>query len=164
MLKGGSRCTLGQLKSSPLSWRQCKARIDALEKRVGRIEPRHLSDEERNIIAGIVKVPVGLNYSFSIQSDMSCADCNQYAADFHAVLTDAHWAIQMPKVLGPSAASPKGIAILTPDPSTPLPEASALMRALTAAGISFDLKPGRDPSFMPDRMVAAMLITAKATP
>lgn len=144
-----------------------KARIDALEARIGRIEPRRLSAEQRRIIADLARIPSGSSYSVSIQSDMSCADCGQFAADFLAALTDASWTIRMPKILGASAASPKGIAILTPDPSAPLPEATALMRALAAAKIPFDLKPGSDSIPAPAgpiNLMAAMLITARASP
>lgn len=143
---------------------EAKAKIDDLERRLARIEPRTLSTEQRTTISKIIGAMAQGNYSLSIQTDMSCADCGQYAADFQAILVDAHWTIEMPKVLGASAASPKGIAILTPDPSNPLPEASGLIRALTAANIPFDLKADAAPPGVRRASVAALLITAKASP
>jgi hypothetical protein len=123
---------------------EAKAKIDDLEARLARIEPRRLSAEQRRVMASLVEVPAGSEYHLSIQSEMSCPDCNQYAADFYTVLDEAHWKIISPRVMGAAAASPKGIAILTPDTNSPLPEAAALARALSAAKIPFDLKSGAD--------------------
>jgi hypothetical protein len=50
----------------------------------------------------------------------------------------------MPIVGGPSGRSPKGLAILTPDPANSPPEVAAIIDALKAADIPFDLKIGGD--------------------
>jgi hypothetical protein len=145
---------------------QAKARVDNLEARLARLEPRRISTDQGYIIFENIKELFGPSHSVAIQSDMSCVDCNQYAADFQAVLSRVQWTIRMPGVMGPSARSPTGIAILTPDPNNPLPEAVALVRALTAAHILFELKAGSDPfQGLPGVSIlnVAMLITAKAT-
>jgi hypothetical protein len=135
---------------------EAKARIDSLEARLSRVEPRRLSDEQRNIIASFVTVPYGNNYMISAQSEMACGDCRQYLDNFQEILHNAHWNIERISLSNATAASPKGIAILTPDTGHPLPEASALMSALKAAEIDFDLKTG---SYQ-----AAILITQKVVP
>jgi hypothetical protein len=146
---------------------EAKARIDSLEARLSRIEPRRLSSEQRNIIASLVDVPYGVNYIISAQSDMPCGDCRQYLENFQDILNAAHWNIVQISLSNATAASPKGIAILTPDTNHPLPEASTLMTALLAAKIDFDLKTGlysaRDQS---GKMisVAAILVTPKVAP
>jgi hypothetical protein len=61
------------------------------------------------------------------------------------------------------AASPKGVAIVTPDPSAPLHEAVALAKGLAAAEIPLDLTQGweLDPNGSA-KTVAGLLITPKA--
>ncbi len=61
---------------------EAKARIDVLEARVTRIEPRQLSLEQKKTITGNVMLPVGASYALSIKSDIRCLDCNQYAGEF----------------------------------------------------------------------------------
>jgi hypothetical protein len=147
---------------------EAKARLDALEAHLARIEPRSLSVEQRDAIRSkIADFPSAHAYSLNIVSDMSCGDCVQYAADFKAVLMEARWRVEMPKVLAAKGGSPTGIAILTPDPSKPLPAAAVVARALTAAKIQFDLNAGSEffsgpPGVM--RPTAELLITARAKP
>jgi len=133
---------------------QATSRIDSLEARMGRVEPRRISVEQRDIIGAHVGVPQNSAYSLSILPDMNCTDCNRYALDFQSVLMGANWTIAMTRMEEASAAaSPKGVTILTPDPSKPLSEASALVRALKAAEIPFDLKTGS---------IAGLLITTRS--
>jgi hypothetical protein len=146
---------------------EAKARIDSLESRLARIEPRRLSVEQRNIIASYVTAPPGVNYMISAQSEMACGDCRQFLDDFQNILYNAHWYIEPISLSNATAASPKGIAILTPDTSHPLLEASALTSALVAAKIDFDLKTGSYPvrdQFGETTSVAAILITQKVAP
>ena len=77
-----------------------------------------------------------------VGADGMCVDCYQYAIDFLGVIADAFWSREMIMVMAPRGASPKGVAILTPDISAPLPEAVALANGLKAAGIPFDLNQG----------------------
>ena len=147
---------------------ETKARIDALEARLARLEPRGLSAEQRDAIRSeIAGFPSTHAYYLDIVSDMSCGDCAQYAADFKAVLIDSRWRVETPRVLGARSGSPTGISILTPDPSKPLPAAAVLARALTAAKIQFDLNAGSEFFSGPAGVMhptAELLITAKAPP
>ena len=142
---------------------QAKARIDDLEARVRRLEPRTISPEQRRQIEKFVQMPTGSQYVMVIEADMQCTDCNQYSIDFDAILADAHWRHERIGSMLRHAASPKGVAIVTPDPSAPLPEAVALANGLTAAGIPFDLTKGAelDPNGR-GQLVAGLLITPKA--
>jgi hypothetical protein len=144
-----------------------RGRIDALKARVSRVEPRKLSPEQKKTITGNVMLPIGASYALSIESDMGCLDCNQYADEFSGILSGAHWMIRTPMIERPGTKSLKGIAVLSPDTSNPLPAAAALMRALKAADIPFDLMPGSDMNFDPQGTpspISAMVITAKVTP
>ena len=145
---------------------QAKARLDDLEARIRRWEPRNLSPEQRAQIAKFVQVPAGFTYMVSIGTDMNCYDCHQYATDFHSVLADAHWAIQSVLVARIQGSSPKGLAVATPDPASPLPEAIALEHALTAAGIPFERIRGGDAKQQfggSGKQIAQLLITLRAT-
>jgi len=148
-------------KSTP---EEAKARIDSLEARVKRLEPRTLSADQRKQIERFVQVPAGSTYTMVIGADMDCTDCYQYAIDFQGILFDAHWSHEMIRVGAAQGASPKGVAILTPDTSAPLPEAVALANGLTAAGIPFDLAKGAelDPN-KSGKWVAGLIIPPRAS-
>jgi hypothetical protein len=145
---------------------EAKARMDALEARVSRVEPRRLSHEQKKTIAENATLPAGTSYALSIESDKRCPDCTQYADEFSDIFSEAHWAISTPTVERPSTKSSKGIAVLSPDPNSPLPAAAALIHALKAANVPFDLMPGSDLNFSLQGIPApipAMLITSKVT-
>lgn len=142
-----------------------KGRIDALEARVSRVEPRQLSPGQKKTITEYVILPSGASYALSIESDIGCQDCNQYAEDFSVILSEAHWTIRTPMVERPGIKSPK--AVLSPDPSNPLPPAVALIRALKAADIPFDLMSGSELNFGSQGTptpISAMIISTKVMP
>lgn len=116
-----------------------KARIADLETRVAKVEPRGLKDNERIAIKASLEF-IGVSASNIVLShELSCTDCAQFATDFGDVLKSAHWGFVPSGVMGAMMASPKGLAIVTPDAANPLPEAKALADALTAAKIPFDM-------------------------
>jgi hypothetical protein len=119
---------------------EAKAKIADLEARLGRMEPRRLSTEQRNTIVSVLgEFGIG---SSQLTSEIGCTDCAQYVADFGEILHRVHWRIMANSSFGDLITSPKGLAILTPNPSNPLPEAKALADALTAAKIPFDILKG----------------------
>jgi hypothetical protein len=120
---------------------EAKARIDGLEARLARIEPRQLSDVQLARMSEVIKTAFG-HYDIFIDKDMVCADCGEYASQIANLLPRDQWSIRMRMVGGPSQASPKGLAVVTPDPLHPSAEAAVLIRALTAAGIPFDVNAG----------------------
>jgi hypothetical protein len=134
-----------------------------LEARLKRLEPRTISAEQQRQIKKFLQVPPGASYVMVVGSDGMCTDCYQYAIDFLGVLADAFWRREMIMVMAARGASPKGVAILTPDISAPLPEAVALANGLKAAGIPFDLNQGAelDPNGSA-KWVAGLIITPKA--
>jgi hypothetical protein len=143
-----------------------KARIDALEARVSRIESRRLSNEQKKIIIENAMLVARAFSALSIVSDIRCLDCNEYAEEFSDIFREVHWTIKTSMVDRPTTKSPKGIAVLSPDPNNPLPAAAALIRALKAANIPFDLMPGVDLNFSLQGIPAplpVMIITAKIT-
>jgi hypothetical protein len=109
-------------------------------------------------------VPAGSSYVMVVGADGMCTDCYQYAIDFMGVIANAFWRRELIGIYAARGASPKGIAILTPDVSAPLPEAVALANGLNAAGIPFDLNQGfeLDPNGSA-KAVAGVIITPRAS-
>ena len=68
---------------------QAKARIDTLEARIKRLEPRTLTTEQRDQLAKFVSIPAGSTYILSVMTNIDCRDCNEYGTVFQSVLSDA---------------------------------------------------------------------------
>jgi hypothetical protein len=118
---------------------EAKAKIDGLEARLVKLEPRTLSAQESSIISSSLKASGISAGDIRLASDDGCADCAQYAASFKEALKVTTWSILREELGGNiRMGSPKGVAIVTQDPSNPLPEAKALADALVAAKIPFD--------------------------
>ena len=117
-----------------------KAQNSDLAARLVKLEPRRLHAQESSIILSSLKasgIPAG---DIVLASDDGCWDCAQYADSFKEALSVPTWSILREEIGGGILpASPKGVAIVTPDPSNPLPEAKALEDALLAAKIPFDI-------------------------
>jgi hypothetical protein len=142
---------------------QAKARIDALEARLRRMEeagPRSLTPEQRQIITQGTRVPPGAQYALVVTSEGGCPDCPVYAAAFERALRDAGWNITNGMVMGPGQRPTNGIAIIVPDQANLAPEAAALQKALQSAKIDFEIfQQPPQPMGMPS---TRLLITARA--
>jgi hypothetical protein len=171
----GKDATIETLKTQNESYKEklngaspeeAKTRIDALEAKVAKLEPRRLYPEKLETVSKLIKTLPPMPYNLSIEADMACADCNQYAADLQSAFPQPPWSVIMPMIAGPSVRSPKGLAILTPDPKNPLPEAAAIASALTAADIPFDLMAGNDElgdPFKPSKRITALVLTTRVS-
>ena len=114
-----------------------KAQNSDLEARLVKLEPRRLHAQESSTISASLKAS-GISAGDIFMVHDNCADCARYAADFKEALKVTTWSIVSGEVGGNLPASPKGVAIVTQDPSNPLPEAKAFADALVAAKIPFD--------------------------
>jgi hypothetical protein len=118
---------------------QAKAKIEALEARLARVEPRRLSVKQRENLTTMLRPPQGSSYAVDISRDMACADCPGLVADFNAAFNAAgSWAISNPMVGGVSNLPPLGIGVRCADTSNPTAEAKLVMDALRGAGIPFN--------------------------
>jgi hypothetical protein len=152
-----------QLDDAKAEIENSNKRVADLEMRLTRVEPRGLKDKERiAITTSLESIGVAAG-NIIIAHEMSCTDCAQYATDFGDVLKGAHWGFVPSGVIADARASPKGLAIITPDTSNPLPEAKALADALTAAKMPFDMAQSRGPS-MQNLPSVELLITPRSTP
>jgi hypothetical protein len=141
---------------------QAKARIDALETRLARLEPRRLTEAQRVEFAARVRAPVGSIYSVAVIRDISCAECIQLAADISAAF-GAGWNVSNPMAMGITNMPPHGIAVRCMDIANPSPEARLVIEAMRAAGIPFDLQIGAQPprpsSFGPPAPTVEIVVT-----
>lgn len=120
---------------------QAKARIDALEGRLARLEPRRLTEQQRANLTARLRLPAGADYSIAISRDLSCADCVQLAADISAAFgSSTGWHVSNPGEMGVSNMPPHGIAVRCANIASPSPEARIVIDALHAIGIQFDLQ------------------------
>lgn len=116
---------------------QAKARIDALEERLARLEPRRLSASQRAVLVSNVR-HAG-SFRLSLVSEMG-SDSQQYAADFAAVFREAGtWVLSEGAVMGIGNRPPSGIAVRFADLNQPPAEAAILISALRAANVQFDI-------------------------
>jgi hypothetical protein len=122
---------------------QAKARIDALESRLARLEPRRLTETQRADLTARLRIPTGATYLVAVSRDMACADCSGLAADISRAFSGAGgWQISNPMMMGINNTPPHGIAVRCADINNPSPEARIVIEAMRAARIQFDLQPG----------------------
>jgi hypothetical protein len=122
---------------------QAKARIDALESRLARLEPRRLTETQRADLTARLPIPTGATYLVAVSRDMACADCSGLAADISRAFSGAGgWQISNPMMMGINNTPPHGIAVRCADINNPSPEARIVIEAMRAARIQFDLQPG----------------------
>ena len=124
---------------------EAKAKIEQLETRLARIEPRRLSKEQRAELISSLRTATGGPYSIAIISEAS-GDSPQFAADISSAFrTAGGWQISEPSVMGLGNRPPHGIAVQFRDLNNPPPEGQIVLSALRAAGFKFDIQHGGDP-------------------
>jgi hypothetical protein len=145
---------------------QAKARIDALESRLARLEPRRLTEAQRADLATRLRPPTGVKYAVAVIRDMACIDCAQLAADISAAF-GVGWNVSNPAAMGIANMPPDGIAVRCPDIASPPPEARLVIEAMRAAGLPFDLQIGAQPSlplgFGPPAPAVEIVVTTRAS-
>jgi hypothetical protein len=135
---------------------QAKARIDALEARLGQFEPRRLTDNQRKILIERARVN---DHELTIICEAS-SDCMTYAAAFEAPLREAGWTVYNYQIPNPPQRPRTGIAVQVPDLNNLSKEAGLLRTALQAAQVDIELMHMKD---FPAKSPVQLLITAKAS-
>lgn len=135
---------------------EAKARIDALEKRLGQFEPRRLTDNQRKILIERARVN---DHELTIICEAS-SDCMTYAAAFEAPLREAGWTVYNYQIPNPPQRPRTGIAVQVPDLNNLSKEAGLLRTALQAAQVDIELMHMKD---FPAKSPVQLLITAKAS-
>jgi hypothetical protein len=126
-------------KLSGASPTEAKARIDALEARIGDLEPRRLTNDQQRTI---VEHAGGAGpHLITVVSEVSCTD-SAYGAAFARAFHSAGWQVATASVTGPNRRAAQGLAIIVPDPSNISNDALLARNALAAAKIEFELMQG----------------------
>jgi hypothetical protein len=118
---------------------EAKAVIDALEKRLEKLEPRKLDRACGAKMVGILKAHAG---KVDIAQDMQSADARLLAIALADVFSEAGWTVQSPAVLGPSNPPVEGIAVTVRDIEDLSEQDKAIFAAMEACGHPFDARGG----------------------
>lgn len=118
---------------------EAKARLDELEARIARLQPRRLDAAQREMIRAAV---AGIASHISIAADMAAADARGLVADLSAAFQGAGWAVSHAMVGGPANPPPSGFGVSVADPDNLTGAQAAFVAALRSIGIDFDLRRG----------------------
>lgn len=119
---------------------EASARIQELERRLLRMEPRRLTAEQCGAIVGALKSSIGEAHTVAVGHEIPCPDCRIYGEEICAAIQSVPgWTATLRLMLAPSVASAKGAAILVPEPRNPNRTTILLMRAFVEAGIDFEV-------------------------
>jgi hypothetical protein len=135
---------------------QAKARIDTLEARLARLEPRRLTETQRATLVTQLKLS-GARATIALVRDVACGNCGEFIADISAAFDLAGWIVRPAVTMGPPRAPQSGLALLCSDLNNLLQDERAVVEAFRAAKIDFDLNQG------PNRgRGVEILVTARA--
>jgi hypothetical protein len=138
---------------------QAKARIDELEKRLVRLEPRGFTGDQRKIL--IERARNDKHYMLTISSEAGCPDCAIYAASLEDALKQAGWTVHNTLVMGVPQRPASGIAMNIPGPNN-RDDAMLLRDALHAAHIDVEVVTASPMVSTGLPSGISLLITAKA--
>jgi hypothetical protein len=139
---------------------QAQEKIALLETRLAKLEPRRLTNEQRQTITTMTKLSsADIWFKIEVAWDGSCFDCEAYAHDFRDALEKTGgWKIEAYRIFGVNRKSSKGLAIFIPNPNAPPSHVMKLMRALEKAEIPYDLIQQENA----DHMWVQLLVSSRA--
>ena len=115
-------------------------RIESLQTRLDRLEPRRLSSRQKKILEKNLPLPEGAGRTkINVVFDARCVDGQQYAADFVRALKACRgWRPSTETLFGWARELPSGIAIVCYRHGRTVAAARALSKALAEAGIDHE--------------------------
>ncbi|UYO46993.1 hypothetical protein KQX64_12945 [Rhodopseudomonas palustris] len=125
-------------KLSGASPDEARARLDKLEALLASVLPRKLTPDQLATMSKIIGPIVG---SVRINNDASSSDGAAFANAFRTFFAGQGWHVQAGIVMGPGLVSKSGVGISLVNGQSPTPAEAALLKALSAAGILFDIFP-----------------------
>jgi hypothetical protein len=125
-----------------------------------RLKPRRVTPTQLAMLEEHLKLTPGAQHALAIVHEGGCWDCPQYAADFDAAFRSIPgWRVSNRVVMGLVQRPAHGLAVVLVDPSHPSPQEAAVLQALRAAQIEFDMQqayPASDGS--PQLLLSARLL------
>lgn len=127
---------------------EARRRIEAMEAELKtlrlRLQPRHITPEQRQAIVDRSRLPAGAQpRAVTVISEDNCSDCAAFAAELVAALRDTQaWNVSTTSVATLPERSRAGLAIRVPDRLRPPPDATVLQQALRSAGLEFTMLGG----------------------
>jgi hypothetical protein len=134
-------------KMAGMSPDEAKARVQALESQLKmleiRLQPRRLSDEQRQVLVDRARLRPGVQYTLTVLREADCSDCDQFAAQLVAALRESSgWSINI-ALLPEAVEKPRyGLGIRVADPLRPPSEAVRLQGMLQSARVAFEMIAG----------------------
>jgi hypothetical protein len=135
---------------------EAKARIQQLEARVAKIEPRRLSQDQRSKLIAALRLAAGQSYRVIVGGE-GVGDSMQYSNEFAGAFAAAgNWIVTSSQVFGVGVRPRSGIVLSIPNDVPMPPEAAIIASAMKAAEIQFDVQPQPWPKDKP----IELLVTA----
>lgn len=119
---------------------EAKARMDRLQGELDSLKPRQLgADKRQKIVAAASARPKG---RLEVGNDMSCADSAGYKGELVRAFQDAGWTVIGPSFLGRAQAPVCGLAVSVANLNSQTALETAVIDALRAAQIDFEIEAG----------------------
>lgn len=116
---------------------EAQRRIESLQARLDRLEPRRLTGRQKTVLKRLLPLPetAGIT-AINVAHDAACGDGKQYAEDFARLLRSSHgWQPSSATMFGSSQRTGSGIAIVCCGRGRTAAAAKVLSNALAEAGI-----------------------------
>jgi hypothetical protein len=123
---------------------QAKEKIESLERKVEQfsrfLEPRRLTRQQKTGLANMIRTAGPIQGRVRVVHDMSCTDCDKYAADLaEAIKSAPGWMVEISHMAMSFKKASSGLAVLVRDRSQFAQEAIVLIRALERVEIPFEV-------------------------
>jgi hypothetical protein len=115
-------------------------RIDSLQSRLARFEPRHLSGRQKTLLKKLLKLPEAAGMTdINVSHDAACGDGKQYAAEFaHLLRSCDGWRPHIATTFGSGHQPQSGLAIVSFRQGRTAAGAKLLSKAFSDAGIEHE--------------------------
>ncbi|MER9329861.1 hypothetical protein [Mesorhizobium sp. M0488] len=132
--------------------------ISALERRLAALEPRNLDPEQSRLLSTHLSNKPG---SIQLIKDVGSPESGKIYAQFGVLLRRLGWELMEGSVMGLGNPPPTGIAVQSHAGDTLTEDAKALIAALQAAGIEYDVQKTAAIN-MPGKPLTTLLFTTRA--
>jgi len=119
---------------------ETRRRLESLQARLDRLEPRRLTKRQKTVLEGHLPLPEAAGLTrINVAYDATCGDGKQYAADLARVLSGCRgWRPSNGTVFGWGRKMASGLAIVCSKHGRTAAAAKVLAKALAAAGIDYE--------------------------